>query len=103
MSNIFFSQVSAVFFLWFFSYLCFYSIKALVLDSLSVSECCQNEDKLISFCSATDSHCCLTSLDLFPSTQNYQLLSLSSVSAASQICSEIHKVLILFIFISLCL
>lgn len=36
MSNIFFSQVSAGFFLWFFSYFCFYSRKAPVLDSLSV-------------------------------------------------------------------
>lgn len=60
--------------------------------------CTQNEHKLISFCSATDSHCYLTSLDLFPSTQKYQLLLLSSVPEVSQICSQVHKVLILFIF-----
>lgn len=66
-------------------------MKALVLHSLSVSECCQNEHKPISFCSATDSHCYLTSFDLFASTQKYQLLSNSSVSEVSQICSEVHK------------
>lgn len=94
----FFSQVSAAFLLWFFSYLSFYSIKAPVLDSLSVSQCCQNEHKLISFSSATDSHCYLTSLDLFPSTSKYQLLSLSSASEVSPICSKLPKALILFIF-----